>query len=68
MKINKKTLIENSINEILNELLGGNWHLKKEMIVKKMKEYKFSDELCDEVLNNWNNLRVDLEEEGVEFN
>jgi len=36
-------------------------------VVKKMKEYKFSDELCDEVLNNWNNLRSDLESEGVEF-
>ena len=42
-------------------------HLKKEMIVKKMKEYKFSDELCTEVLNNWKNVSVDLESEGIEF-
>ena len=32
-----------------------------------MKEYKFSNELCNEVINNWNNLRKDLEAEGVEF-
>ena len=55
------------INEIMDELLGGSWHLKKEMIVKKMKEYKFSDELCNEVENNWKNLRKDLEAEGVLF-
>ena len=55
------------INEIMDELLGGSWHLKKEMIVKKMKEYKFSEALCNEVINNWNNLRKDLEAEGVLF-
>jgi len=55
------------INEIMDELLGGSWHLKKEMIVNKMKEYKFSDELCNEVENNWKNLRKDLEAEGVLF-
>jgi hypothetical protein len=32
-----------------------------------MKEYGFSDELCDEVLKNWGNLRVDVESEGVLF-
>ena len=32
-----------------------------------MKKYKFSDDLCKEVINNWNNLRKDLESEGVEF-
>ena len=52
------------INEILNEVDG---HLKKEIVVKKMKEYKFNDELCGEVLNNWKNLYNDLKSEGVEF-
>ena len=53
------------IEEILSELYGTVG--KMGFVVKKMKEYKFSDELCDEVLNNWNNLRKDLESEGVEF-
>ena len=52
------------INEILNEVDG---HLKKEIVVKKMKEYKFNDELCGEVLNNWKNLYNDLKSDGVEF-
>ena len=52
------------INEILNEVDG---HLKKEIVVKKMKEYKFNDELCGEVLNNWKNLVGDLKSDGVEF-
>ena len=30
-----------------------------------MKKYKFSDDLF--IINNWNNLRKDLESEGVEF-
>ena len=51
------------INEILNELSYG-WAL---YLVNKMKRYKFSDDLCKEVINNWNNLRKDLESEGVEF-
>jgi len=50
------------INEILNELDG---HLEK--VIKKMVEYKFNDELCGEVLNNWKNLYDDLKSEGVEF-
>ena len=50
------------INEILNELDG---HLEK--VIKKMVEYKFNDELCTEVLNNWKNLYNDLKSEGVEF-
>ena len=52
------------INEILNEVDG---HLKKDIVVKKMKEYKFNDELCGEVLNNWKNLVGDLKSDGVEF-
>ena len=51
------------INEILDELSAGS----ALFVVNKMKEYKFSDDLCKEVINNWNNLRKDLEAEGVEF-
>ena len=54
------------INEILDELLMD-IEYKKELIQKKMKEYKFSEDLCSEVLNNFNNLIEDLIEEGVEF-
>ena len=50
------------MNEILNEVDG---HF--EIVVKKMVEYKFSDEMCGEVLNNWKNLYNDLKSEGVEF-
>jgi len=54
------------INEILDEL---DFHLeyKVEQVLKKMTEYKFSHDLCNEVLNNLNNLRADLEAEGVLF-
>jgi len=38
-----------------------------EKVIKKMVEYKFNDELCGEVLNNWKNLYDDLKSEGVEF-
>ena len=56
------------INEILHELLNEqDKDLKKEIIIKKMIEYKFNDELCQEVLNNWNNLYNDLKNEGIEF-
>ena len=51
------------INEILAELNTGS----ALFVVNKMKEYKFGDDLCKEVINNWNNLRKDLEAEGVEF-
>ena len=51
------------INQILNELSAGSALL----LVNKMKQYKFSDDLCKEVINNWNNLRKDLEAEGVLF-
>ena len=53
------------INEILDELFGTIG--KVGFVIQKMKEYKFSDELCDEVIKNWKNLRVDLESEGVLF-
>ena len=52
------------IEEILSELYGTVG--KMGFVVKKMKEYKFTDELCDEVLNNWKNLRSDLKNEGIE--
>ena len=52
------------INEILNELSG---HLKKAIVIKKMVEYKFNDDLCNEVLNNWKNLSVDLMKEGIKL-
>ena len=32
-----------------------------------MVKYKFNDELCEEVLNNWKNLYNDLKSEGVEI-
>ena len=51
------------INEIINELHS----VSALYVVNKMKKYKFSDDLCKEVINNWNNLRKDLESEGVEF-
>ena len=51
------------INEILNELSAGS----ALFVINKMKQYKFSDDLCKEVINNWNNLRKDLEAEGVLF-
>jgi len=51
------------INEIINELSADSVLF----VVNKMKEYKFSDELCNEVENNWKNLRKDLEAEGVLF-
>jgi hypothetical protein len=52
------------INEILNELSSDR---KLEFVLNKMKEYKFSNDLCKEVINNWNNLRKDLIAEGVLF-
>jgi len=53
------------LNEIMEELKMD--EDKVEFIVEKMKEYKFCDELCDEVRNNWINLKKDLESEGIEF-
>ena len=52
------------IDEIIRELYGTVYKVK--LVVMKMKEYKFSDELCDEVIDNWKNLRNDLKKEGVE--
>jgi len=52
------------INEIIYELISCD---EMEFVLNKMKEYKFSDDLCNEVINNWNNLRKDLGAEGVLF-
>ena len=54
---------ERIIKEIINELNTGS----ALYIVNKMKKYKFGDDLCKEVINNWNNLQMDLEAEGVTF-
>ena len=35
--------------------------------LETMRKYKFSQELINEVENNWKNLKQDLEAEGVEF-
>jgi hypothetical protein len=51
------------INEIINELNS----VSALYVVNKMKKYKFGDDLCKEVINNWNNLRKDLESEGIKF-
>ena len=53
------------INEIINELKIDEDKVK--FVVEKMKEYKFGNGLCDEVKNNWVNLKRDLESEGIEF-
>ena len=53
------------LNEIMEELKMDEDKVK--FIVEKMKEYKFGDELCNEVRNNWVNLKKDLESEGIEF-
>ena len=52
------------INEILNELSAGSALL----VVNKMKQYKFSDDLCKEVINNWNNLRKDWRQKEYYLN
>ena len=61
-ELNKDKMI---INEIMEELKMDEDKVK--FVVEKMKEYKFGDGLCDEVRNNWVNLKKDLESEGIEF-
>jgi hypothetical protein len=60
--LNKDKTIINEIRGVCFETVG-----KCGLVVQKMKEYKFSDELCHEVIKNWCNLRKDLEAEGVLF-
>ena len=59
-------LSSNFINHYRNNVHNEFIRLS-DMTDLKMKEYKFSDDLCNEVINNWNNLRKDLEAEGVLF-
>ena len=54
------------ITEILDEL-SMNIEKKLEQLLKIMTAYKFNHDLCNEVLNNFNKLKNDLIEEGVEF-
>jgi hypothetical protein len=53
------------IGEIRDEVFGTVGRVG--LVVQKMKEYKFSDELCDEIIKNWNSLHDDLKSEGIEF-
>ena len=62
-KYDKVPNANSKLDEIINELSA----VSALYVVNKMKNYKFSDDLCKEVINNWNNLRKDLESEGVEF-
>ena len=61
--INELNKDKSIIKEIIYELSTGS----ALYVVDKMKKYKFSDDLCKVVINNWNNLRNDLESEGIEF-
>ena len=54
------------INEILQEMNKA-WSEYDCLIWSIMADYYFSKDLMNEVLNNWKNLRKDLESEGVEF-
>ena len=63
--INGLNIDKEIIKEILNELKKT--IDRENYVVKKMKEYKFSDELIGEVKNNWMNLKNDLKKEGIEF-
>ena len=61
--INELNADKTIINEILDELLKTKYRMN--YLVKKMKEYKFNDRLCEEVMNNWDNLKEDLIKENV---
>ena len=53
------------VYEILNEVDTA-WKLHSEMICSIMKEYKFTEELFEEVCKNYNNLLKDLVGEGFQ--
>ena len=53
------------VYEILNEVDSA-WKLHSEMICSIMKEYKFTEELFEEVCKNYNNLLKDLVGEGFQ--
>jgi len=57
------------IKEIMTELISVEFPFVKSMefISEKMREYKFSYEMVNEVARNFKNLVVDLKSEGVEF-
>ena len=63
--INELNKDKTIIGDIKDELFGTVGRVG--LVVQKMKEYKFSDELCDEVIKNWKNLYNDLKNEGIEF-
>ena len=54
------------INDIICEL-NESWDENKDNIIKLMKDFKFSDELINEIVKNNDNLKTDLEKEGVVF-
>ena len=62
--INGLNIDKEIIKDILNELKKT--IDRADYVIKIMKKYKFSDELCDEVMNNWINLKKDLKKEGVD--
>ena len=49
------------INEILKEIKG-----KGVEVLEIMRKYKFNEDMCSEVINNWGLLELDLIKEGVE--
>ena len=56
------------INEIMKEIHDSATVFENEGLAEDiMRKYKFSKELIGEVANNFDNLRKDLEKEGVEF-
>ena len=62
--------IENLYKSMFSEVKNTSIDIrddKVEFVINKMKKYKFSEELCNEVIHNWNTLRIDLKSEGVEF-
>lgn len=61
--LNKDKTIINDIICELNECWGEN----KDDIIKLMKQFKFSDELVNEIVKNNDNLKTDLKKEGIEF-
>ena len=62
-ELNKDKTIINNIFEILSTVI----YLKKKLIETTMREYKFCDELIEEVFKNFKNLKKDLMKEGIKF-
>jgi hypothetical protein len=53
------------INEVIEELKKTDSRVR--IVQDKMREYKFNQELIEKVIQNWNNMRSDLMNEGVLF-